>query len=454
MNYQYANHLRSMKLDDYFSAWTEIGDVSYTLPLDFDTIKNILFTDLSIWYVYLIIIMVGFLLLNNNPNYFKDIEHGSSRWASKYEISLIVKEAEQSETAIPLAKDVHISTESRYLANLNEIVLGGSGSGKTFRKIKPDILQLTGSYVITDPKGELYHDCAKFLMAQGYKVRVLNFKNVHYSNSFNPFVYITNEQDVLDIADLFMKNTADENDKGDFWSNAALKLLTALMLYVFKAEHEIKTFGRVVKLLNSMRYKNGAIDQSCELARCLNDHSSKYPYDAASITWSGMQGNAQETMSSITEVLSTRMRLWQTSDLDAITSTDEMDFDSIGREKTAIFVIMPPARNMYKAVCNIFFTQLFERLQRVAEAKYDGKLPLLVSCEIDEFANIGEIPNFVETLSVVRSYNIRICIVLQSITQLKALYEKTYEAIIGNCDIMTVLGCKATTANPIAAPEL
>ena len=193
-----------------------------------------------------------------------------------------------------------------------------------------------------------------------------------------------------------MKNSAGEGEKEDFFSGAALKLLIALMMYLFKSAHEIKTFGRVLKLLNSLRYKNGSIDMNCEIARCFKAHSSKYPNDAATINWNGMQANAQETQSSINEVLSTRLHLWGTFELDSLMSSDEMDFDKIGEEKTAIFLILPAAFNSYRAVINIFYSQLFERLMRHADAHHNGSLPMLVSCELDEFANIGEIPAFNE----------------------------------------------------------
>lgn len=427
--------------NEYLSAISKITEFNFTLPVS-AVISDIFIYQLKVWYIYLIFALIIFVLSTGNRNDFKNVEHGSARWMSKSEIKLINKEAEATEKKIPLGKDTYLSLNSKKVANLNEIVIGGSGAGKSFRKIKPDILQMTGSYVITDPKGELYRDTAKVLIEYGYKVRVLNLVNLNYSNSYNPFAYITSEQDVVDLASLFMKNTAGEGEKEDFFSGAALKLLTALMMYLYKSENEIKTFGRVIRLLNSTRYKNGNIDNSCELARCLNKHASLYPYDIASTNWGGMQGNAQETQSSINEVLSTRLSLFATTDLDAITSTDEMDFDMIGQEKTAIFLIIPSARNTYKAVCNIFYSQLFERLRRIADLKFNGCLPLLVSCELDEFANIGEIPAFNETLAVVRSYNIRLCIVLQGLSQLKAIYEKTYESIIGNCDIFTLLGSK------------
>jgi len=435
LNYEHI-HGSVDGLGSYIMALSDTSDIK--LPF-FSVLGRILWFNLTIWWVYLSVIAIMFIYMTSrNRNDFKNMEHGSARWADDEEIKQLQKDTK----GIPLAKDTYLPLQSDIAANLNEIVIGGSGAGKSFRKIKPDIIQMNGSYVVTDPKGELYRDCAKVLKANGYKVRVLNLVNINYSNSYNPFAYITSEQDVVNIAALFMKNTAGEGEKSDFFSEAAGKLLVALMLYLFKSENEIKTFGRVIRLLNSIRYKNGSIDMSCEIARCLNKHASEHPNDAATINWNGMQANAQETQSSINEVLSTRLQLWATTDLDAITSTDEMDFDSIGKELTAIFLIIPAARNTYKAVSNIFYSQLFERLMRIADSKYNGCLPKLVSFELDEFANIGEIPSFNEILSVARSYNIRICVVIQGLSQLKAIYEKTYDSIIGNCDTFTLLGSK------------
>lgn len=438
LDYQYKNGAVT-NFAETMIAISNMASGTYELPFTFDIIIEILKFQLSIWYIYVAAVLCIFIYMTSRSrNDFKNMEHGSARWANKDEI----KQLQNDNTGIPLGKDTYLQLNSDIAANLNEIVIGGSGAGKSFRKIKPDILQMNGSYVITDPKGELYRDCAKVLKKHGYEVKVLNLVNINYSNSYNPFAYIVSEQDVVNVASLFMKNTAGDGEKEDFFSGAALKLLIALMLYLYKAEYEIKTFGRVIRLLNSIRYKNGNIDMGCELAVCLNKHASLYPNDAATINWNGMQSNAQETQSSINEVLSTRLSLWSTTDLDVITSTDEMNFDEIGSKKTAIFLIIPAARNTYKVVVNLFYSQLFERLMRVAESKYNGSLPLLVNCELDEFANIGEIPTFNEILSVVRSYNIRICIVLQGISQLKSAYEKNYDAIIGNCDIFTFLGSK------------
>lgn len=440
LDYSQYHKVSEFSIDNIVDVCSHIIDFNFTLSLSSSVIVQILKLNLNIWYVYVLFLLVFWALSMDTKNNFRGMEHGSADWMSKGRMKFIQKEAQKTNNKIPIGKDFYVSTSSKVLNNLNELVIGGSGAGKSFRKIKPDILQMNGSYIVTDPKGELYRDCAKVLKKNGYKVKVLNLVNLNFSNSYNPFSYITSEQDVVDIASLFMKNTAGEGEKEDFFSGAAQKLLIALMMYLYKSENEIKTFGRVVRLVNSIRYKNGAIDMSCELARCLNEHATKYPYDIASTNWGGMQGNAQETQSSINEVLSTRLSLFATTDLDAITSTDEMDFDSVGVEKTAIFLIIPSARNTYKVVCNIFYSQFFERLRKVADLKYDGCMPLLVSCEMDEFANIGEIPAFENTLAVARSYNLRICIVLQGLSQLKAIYEKTYESIIGNCNIFTLLG--------------
>lgn len=324
--------------------------------------------------------------------------------------------------------------------NLNEIIIGGSGAGKSFRKIKPDIMQMFGSYVVTDPSGEIYRDTAKFLKKHGYKIKVLNLSDVNYGNSYNPFKYIHDEQGILSLADLFMKNTSEEGEKEDFWVGAARNLLTVCMLYLCKS-NETASFGKIMRMISTIRFNNqGRVDPFCDFARQINYHMTVYPNDALSVKWGAISSYPQETMGSVISMLSTRLGLWAVSSVDSLTDEDEMEFESIGKEKTIIYVIIPPARQTYRAVANIFFTQLFEVLINTAILDYKGKLPLLVSCEIDEFANIGQIPNLQETLAVVRKHNVRICIALQGLSQLKALYKDKWESIIGNCSIFTYLG--------------
>ncbi len=437
--YVTVNNITSYDLNTYLQTLHNVFNLKYFDIANFSSVINI---QGDFIFMYLSILCACALLLLSSPtNAYKNMEHGSARWGNKYE-----EKKFKDITGIPVAKDLYVPTNNnKVVANLNEIIIGGSGAGKSFRKIKPDILQMNGSYVITDPSGELYRDCAKMLLANGYIVKVLNLVDVEYSNSYNPFEYIETEQDVVNVASLFMKNSAGEGEREDFWTGACLDLLTALMMYLFKSKDETKSFGRVVRLISSIRYKKGAIDESCEIARLLNEHAINHPTDLATINWHSMLGTPMETLGGIVKTLSTRLRLWSLPDVDSFTLEDEMDFDNLGVKKTAIFLIIPAARQTYKVVANIFYSQLFERLQRVAESKYsnnNNRLPLLVNCELDEFANIGEIPSFNETLAVVRKYNIRICIVLQGISQLKAIYEKTFDSIIGNCDIFTFLGSK------------
>ena len=445
LGYIRLNNITKPSISDILNAMeTLFTQESFKLPLSLEVIKEILIMQVrDIWWVYAGIFLAVFLMMTSrNPNDFHGIEHGSAKWADNYDKKMFT-----DKTGIPCGDNFYVTVENpdhKYYSshNLNEIVIGGSGAGKSFRKIKPDIMQMTGSYVVTDPSGELYRDCAKILRENGYKVRVLNLTNINLSNSYNPFVYMVEEQDVLNIADLFMKNSAGEGEKEDFWSGAAQDMLVMIMLYLFKADDEVKSFGRVIRLVNSIQYKNNKIDETCELGRCMKKHqmNEKNRNDAASINWNGLLGTPQETLGSIAKTLSTRLRLWAVEDVDMLTGDDEMDFDDIGVNKTAIFLIIPAARQTYKAVANIFYSQLFERLMYIASLKYNNRLPLLVACELDEFANLGTIPNFSEILAVVRKYNIRLCVVLQGLSQLKAIYEKTFDSIIGNCSIFTFLG--------------
>ena len=429
---------------------------SFALPLTNDVIQKVLTMQITdLWWVYALSAAVVFIAAtSNNKNDFRGMEHGEAKWADKYDLKRFA-----DKDGIPCANNLYITVKNKDKKfyephNLNEVIIAGSGGGKTFREIKPCIMQMTGSYVVTDPKGELYRDTAKLLRDNGYKVRVLNLTNIALSNTYNPFVYMEEEQDVLNVADLFMKNSAGEGEKEDFWSGAAQDMLVMIMLYLFKSDSEIKSFGRVIRLVNSIQYAEGKIDPLCELARCMEHHRAIYGDDAVTVNWKSILGTPQETLGSIAKTLSTRLRLWAVEDVDMLTAEDEMDFDDIGVNKTAIFLIVPAARQTYKAVINIFYSQLFERLMYCANFKHNGKLPLLVNCLLDEFANIGRIPNFDETLAVVRSANIRICIVLQGLSQLKAIYEKTWESIMGNCSIFVFLGTNDLESNKYVSERL
>lgn len=445
LQYAAKNGITELSVKNVIYSTSELFTPNgFYLPLTVDLAKGILKAQIKSPMIYVHICSASFfllILLNAKPkNEFAGVEHGSAHWADEKDTAQF-----KDSSGIPIAGGFYITTEENSKKsyapyNLNEVVIGGSGSGKSFRLVKPHLMQMTGSYVVTDPSGELYRDTAQFFRKNHYKVRVLNLNNINFSNSYNPFAYMVSEQDVLTVADLFMKNSAADGEKEDFWTGAAQDLLTMIMIYLFKSPSEVKSFGRVIRLVNSIQYYKGAISDRCELALVMNQHMIEHPDDAASISWNGFLGTPSETMGSICKVLSTRLRLWTVADVDEMTAADEMDFDDIGVHKTIIYLIIPVAKKTYRTVANIFFSQLFERLMYIAELKHHGRLPLLVSCEIDEFPNIGRIPNFSETLSVVRKYNIRICIILQGISQLKRDYKYDFESIIGNCSAFVYLG--------------
>lgn len=411
-----------------------------SIPFNFVEIFALQFT--TFWWVYLLVLLIVFLAVTSRKNDdFKNMEQGSAIWASEATTKRFEKD---KSNGVPCGRNFYVPLESDETANLNEMVIGGSGAGKTWRKIKPDLLQLFGSYVVTDPAGELFRDTYRMFIANNYKVKVLNLTDIRYSNSYNPFAYVHNEQDVLEMATLFMKNSAGKGEKEDFFTGSAQELLTCICLYLFHMPDEIKSFGRVIRLVNSISYVGGRMSSECELARCMSNYASmcKDPNASALVSFRGMQDLPQETMGSIAKTLSTRLQLWSLSEVDSFMDKDEMEFDKIGFEKTVIFLIIPAAKKTYRVIANLFYSQLFNELMRVAEAQPTGRLKYLVSLEIDEFANIGEIPDFSETLAVIRKYNIRACIVLQGLSQLKAIYKDNWESIIGNCDIFTFLGSK------------
>lgn len=327
-----------MSVDSLMSFFTYLGSPQMKAPINLLTIFTCFkYQVTKLWWLYASAAFFVFLAATSNTkDEFRGMEHGSATWADKYAEKMF-----RDNTGVPVGLNTYVTVnnpKNQFYSphNLNEVVIGGSGAGKSFRKIQPDIMQMYGSYVVTDPKGELYRNTAKFLQKNGYKIRVLNLENINLSNAYNPFAYMTEEQDVINIADLFMKNSAGEGEKEDFWTGAAQDMLVAIMVYLWKTSYELKTFGRVVRLVNSVQYKDGKIDELCELACCLKNHAIEYPNDVTSVNWASIQGTPQETLGSICKTLSTRLRLWAIEDVDELTATDEMDFDNIGKEKTVI----------------------------------------------------------------------------------------------------------------------
>ena len=446
LGYVRTNNIENPGMNDVLKAMNTLFTAdSFKLPLTGDVIKDVFVMQYKdLWWLYVsIIVLILLMMTSGKKSDFKGIEHGSARWANPSE-----KAKFTDSTGIPCGENFYLTVNRpkkmyHETDNLNELVIGGSGAGKSFRKIKPDIIQMTGSYVVTDPSGELYRDMAGFLRNHGYKVRLFNLKDIQYSNTYNPFAYVSNENELLNLAKLFMNSTSGEGDKKDFWTGSAEKLLFTIMLYYFHHPDEEATFGKVVRLLATIQFdkEKGIISENCEIAQCVAEHQKREgKNDALSVYWDGIKGQPEETFGGIRATIEERLMHWVLPDMDTLMSTDEMDFDDIGVHKTAIFLTLPTADSTYSAVANLFYSQLFKRLMFIAERDYNARLPLLVSFELDEFANIGKIPDFTEILAVVRKYNIRMCIVLQGLSQIKAIYDKKMENILTNCSVITYLG--------------
>ena len=393
LSYVRTNNIQSPGMNEILKSMETLFTAdSFKLPLTGDVIKEIFVMQYKeLWWVYLAIaFLILIMMTSGKKNDFKGIQHGSARWANKYEAEKFT-----DSTGIPCGDNFYLTVTRpkkmyKETDNLNELVIGGSGAGKSFRKIKPDLIQMTGSYVVTDPSGELYRDMAGFLRNHGYKVRLFNLKDIQYSNTYNPFAYVTNENELLNLAKLFMSSTAGEGDKQDFWSGSAEKLLFTVMLYYFHSPDEVASFGNVVRLLATIQFdkQSGTISPDCKIAKCVAEHQERNGKDdALSVFWDSIKGQPEETFGGIRATIEQRLMHWVLPDMDTLTSTDEMDFDDIGVHKTAIFLTLPTADSTYSAVANLFYSQLFKRLMFIAERDYNARLPLLVSFELDEFAN-------------------------------------------------------------------
>lgn len=395
----------------------------------------------------IVYIIIGAMILSKAmepKEEFKGIEHGSAEWAKKEDF----KRFQNSKNSIPLQDGLYLSLDDEQASNVNECIIGGSGKGKSFRKVKPDLMQMFGSYIVTDPKGELFRDTRKFLINHGYKVKVLNILDPRYSDGYNPFKYIREdrlETDVLTLVDVFMKNTTDSKKQGgdQFWDDSMKALLTAIIYYLVLEKNEDKCFERVFELVRkvSVDEETGEIDDNkTELERIFKRIQREDPFHPGLQAYDEFKLASGKTAKSILISLAVRLNIFINKDICSMTYEDEMELEKIGTEKTVIFLITPDTSETFNVLASIFYTQLFQVLFYEADFHHNGRLPLLVSIEADEFANIGEIPNFDKIISTCRSRNVRIAFILQALAQLKKLYEKSYETILANCCIFNFLG--------------
>ena len=361
-------------------------------------------------------------------NEYTDFEHGSSDWSKNGEQYQILS----NKKGIILAEDNYLPTDKR--GNVNVLVVGGSGSGKSASYSIPNAYQMLGSYVFTDPKGELYDRTAGYLKANGYEIKVLNLVRPQYSDGYNPLMHISSEIDVDVIANTIVKGQKTDGSASDpFWDDSAEMLLKALIYYLMatrpEEEQNLASCAELVRAANS----NGGSNLLTELI-------SKLPYDhPARMNYKSIEIAPEKTYSSILSTLQSKLGKFDSKEIAEVTSTDTINFEEIGSKKTAVYVISSDTHTAYDFLLTIFFSQMIQQLYDYADQN-GGQLKVPTYFILDEFANIGKVPDFDKKISTSRSRKISFSVILQNLDQLEAVYEKSYETIIGNCDTHVFLG--------------
>ena len=377
--------------------------------------------------------------------YRQGVEYGSARWGTRKDIKPFINPDFRQN--VILTRTEFLTMESRpkdlkYARNKNVLVIGGSGSGKTRFFIQPNLLQMHSSYVVTDPKGELLSSCGTALMRKGYQVRVLNTVNMKKSMKYNPFAYIHSEKDILKLVTALIANTKGDGKAGDeFWTKAETLLYTALIGYIhYMAPEEEQNFNTLLDMLNSMEVREG--DESFENAVDIlfKKLEEKDPEHFAVRQYKKFKMAAGKTLKSILISCGARLAVFDIKELRELTAYDELALDTIGDRKTALFLIMSDTDNTFNFLIGLVYSQLFNLLCEKADDYYGGRLPVHVRCLIDEMANIGHIPHLEKLIATIRSREISACLVLQTQSQLKAIYKDNADTIIGNCDAKIFLG--------------
>ena len=387
----------------------------------------------------------------NRKKFRKGVEYGSARWGTAKDIAPYIDKNPRNN--IILTKRESLTMESRpkdpkRARNKNVVVIGGSGSGKTRFFVKPNLMQMHSSYVVTDPKGTILTECGTMLKHNGYQIRVLNTINFKRSMHYNPFAYIHSEKDILKLVNAIIIDTRGEGEKAgeDFWIKAERLYYSALIGYIwYEAPEREQNFTTLLEMIDASEareddesFKNPVDELFDELEEKVPDHFAVRQYKKYKLA-------AGKTAKSILISCGARLAPFDIQELRELMSYDEMDLDTLGDEKSALFVIISDTDDTFNFVVAILYTQLFNLLCDKADDVYGGRLPIHVRCLLDEFPNIGQIPRFERLIATIRSREISACIVLQAQSQLKALYKEHAETIVGNCDSMLFLGGKEKT---------
>ena len=379
------------------------------------------------------------------------VEYGSARWGTPADIKPYVDEDPDNNIILSQTERLTMSSRPKnpkYARNKNILVIGGSGSGKTRFFIKPSLLQRHSSYVVTDPKGTLLVECGRMLERGGYAIRSLNTINFKKSMHYNPFVYIRSEKDILKLANTIIANTKGEGEKSgeDFWVKAERLYYQALIgLIWYEAPDEEMNFGTLLELINASEAREDDESFKNAVDYLFEELEAKDPDHFAVRQYKKYKLAAGKTAKSILISCGARLAPFDIRELRELMSYDELELDTLGDRKTALFVIISDTDDTFNFVVSIMYTQLFNLLCDKADDEYGGHLPVHVRCLLDEFANIGQIPKFDKLIATIRSREISASIVLQSQSQLKAIYKDSADTIVGNCDTTIFLGGKESS---------
>ena len=407
--------------------------------------------DLLIGIVGAVVIRLAVYVKGKNAKkYRKGMEYGSARWGNAEDIKPYIDPVFENNVLLTQTERLMMSSRPKhpkYARNKNVLVIGGSGSGKTRFFVKPNLMQMHSSYVVTDPKGTVLIECGKLLQRGGYKIKVLNTINFKKSMRYNPFAYLRSEKDILKIVTTLIANTKGEGKAGDdFWVKAETLLYTALIGYIYyEAPTNEQNFATLVEMLNAMEVRED--DESFKNAVDLlfDALEQKDPDHFALRQYKKYKLAAGKTAKSILISCASRLAPFDIKEVREITMYDELDLDMLGDERTALFLIMSDTDGTFAFLISLIYSILFNRLCERADDVYGGRLPIHVRCLIDEAANIGQIPNLERLMATIRSREISACLVLQAQSQLKALYKDNMDTIIGNCDASLFLGGKEET---------
>ena len=386
-----------------------------------------------------------YLRSKNAKKYRHGMEYGSARWGTPKDIEPF--QAPKFADNIILTKTERLMMSNRppdpkNARNKNVLVVGGSGSGKTRFWLKPNLLQCHSSYVVTDPKGTIVLECGNVMLKNGYKVKILNTINFKKSMHYNPFAYVHSEKDILKLVTTLMTNTKGEGSGGDpFWEKSERLLLTALIAYLhYEAPVEEQNFATLLEMLNTMQVLEDDEEYQNPVDLLFEELGKKKPNSFAVRQYKLYKLAAGKTAKSILISCGARLAPFDIQELRDLTMYDELQLDTLGDKKTALFLIMSDTDSTFNFLISMVYTQLFNLLCDKADDVYGGKLPIHVRCLIDECANIGQIPNLEKLVATIRSREISACLVLQARSQLKAIYKDNADTIVGNMDSQIFLG--------------